>query len=140
MTGLFHVTSALNRDSILAHGLDWTRVGAAPGIAGSLTPEEEGVFLCRDEFEADFFVRINNTGGPVDVWAVAGIKEDELITAGYGFGYFGPDPAQPGHAGQRAAGRACSCEPPPAAQEEAAEEETASRPVRGGSRSAGPGE
>ena len=53
MTGLFHVTSALNRDSILAHGLDWTRMGAAPGIAGSLTPEEEGVFLCRDEFEAD---------------------------------------------------------------------------------------
>lgn len=88
MTGLFRVTSALNRDSILAHGLDWTRMGAAPGIAGSLTPEEEGVFLCRDEFEADFFVRINNSGGPVDVWAVAGIKEDELITAGYGFGYF----------------------------------------------------
>ena len=47
MTGLFHVTSALNRDSILAHGLDWTRMGAAPGIAGSLTPEEEGMFLCR---------------------------------------------------------------------------------------------
>ena len=27
MTGLFHVTSALNRDSILAHGLDWSRMG-----------------------------------------------------------------------------------------------------------------
>jgi len=33
MTGLFHVTSALNPDSILAHGLDWTRMGAAPGLA-----------------------------------------------------------------------------------------------------------
>jgi hypothetical protein len=27
-------------------------------------------------------------GGPVDVWAVAGIEEDELTTEGYGFGYF----------------------------------------------------
>ncbi len=62
MARLCHVTSALNRGSILAHGLDWTRMGAAPGIAGSLVPEKEGVFLCRDEFEADFFVRINNTG------------------------------------------------------------------------------
>jgi hypothetical protein len=88
MTRLFHVTSALNRESILAHGLDWTRMGAAPGIAGSPVPEEEGVFLCRDEFEAGFFVRINNTGGPVDVWAVTGIDEEELITEGYGFGYF----------------------------------------------------
>ena len=35
MTRLFHVSSALNRESILAHGLDWTRMGAAPGIAGS---------------------------------------------------------------------------------------------------------
>jgi hypothetical protein len=38
-------------------------------------PEEEGVFLCRDEFEAGFFVQINNTGGPVDVWAVTGSRE-----------------------------------------------------------------
>jgi hypothetical protein len=88
MTGLFHVTSALNRESILAHGLDWTRMGAAPGIAGSLVPEEEGVFLCRDDSEASFFVRINNTGGPIDVWAVAGIGGDELITTESGFGYF----------------------------------------------------
>ncbi len=88
MTGLFHVTSALNRESILAHGLDWTRMGAAPGIAGSPVPEEQGVFLCRNEFEAGWFVQMNNTGGPVDVWAVAGIDEDELIDAGSGFGYF----------------------------------------------------
>ena len=30
-------------------------MGAARGIAGSMTPEENGVFLCRDEFEARFF-------------------------------------------------------------------------------------
>jgi len=49
MVRLFHVSSAANRKSILAHGLDWTRMGAARGIAGSTTPEQEGVFLCRDE-------------------------------------------------------------------------------------------
>jgi hypothetical protein len=27
-------------------------------------PEEAGVFSCRAEFEAGFFVRMNNTGGP----------------------------------------------------------------------------
>jgi len=88
MARLFHVSSAANRESILAHGLDWTRMGAAPGIAGSTAPEQEGVFLCRDEFEAGFFVRINNTGGPVDVWVVTGIEADELLDGGSGFGYF----------------------------------------------------
>ena len=88
MTDLFHVTSALNRESILAHGLDWTRMGAASGIAGSSAPEEAGVFLCRDEGEAGFFVRMNNTGGPVDVWSVTGIDEQQLISTGSGFSYF----------------------------------------------------
>jgi hypothetical protein len=94
MTRLFHVSSAANRESILAHGLDWTRMGAAPGIAGSTAPEEDGVFLCRNEFEVRFFSGMNNTGGPVDVWAVTGIEEDELIDNGSGFGYFpAPIPA-----------------------------------------------
>lgn len=88
MAHLFHVTSALNRESIQAHGLDWARMGVARGIAGSSVPEEEGVFLCRDESEADFFVRMNNTGGPVDVWAVTGIDELQLITTDSGFSYF----------------------------------------------------
>jgi hypothetical protein len=88
MTNLFHVTSVLNRESILAHGLDWTRMGAASGIAGSSAPEEAGVFLCRDEGEAGFFVGMNNTGGPVDVWSVTGIGEHQLITTGSGFSYF----------------------------------------------------
>ena len=87
MAHLFHVTSVLNRESILAHGLDWTRMGAAPGIAGSSLPEEDGVFLCRDDFEAGFFVQMNNTGGPVDVWVVTGVKESELVTGDSGFCY-----------------------------------------------------
>jgi hypothetical protein len=78
---LFHVTSVMNRESILAHGLDWTRMGAAPGIAGSPVPEEDGVFLCRDEFEAGSFVQMNNTGGPVDLWAVADIDEQQFDSA-----------------------------------------------------------
>jgi hypothetical protein len=91
MAPLYHVTSAMNRESILAHGLDWTRMDAAPGVAGSPVPEEDGVFLCRDESEAGFFVGMNNTGGPVDVWAVTGIDEQRLVTTGSGFCYF---PAQ----------------------------------------------
>jgi hypothetical protein len=83
---LFHVTSALNRESIRTHGLDWTRMGAAPGIAGAIRPEEEGVFLC-EQFTVDFFVRMNNTGGPVDVWAVDGVDPGRLLTTGSGFQY-----------------------------------------------------
>jgi hypothetical protein len=83
----FHVSSAANRESIRAHGLDWTRMGAAPGIAGSSAPEAHGVFLCADDF-AGFFVRMNNTGGPVDVWAVTGIGEEQMIDNGNGFLYF----------------------------------------------------
>ncbi len=94
MARLFHVSSVANRESILAHGLDWTRMGAARGIAGSTTAEQEGVFLCRDEFEAGFIVRMNNTGGPVDVWMVTGIEADELVDGGSGFCYF-PSPIPP---------------------------------------------
>jgi hypothetical protein len=47
-----------------------------------------GVYLCRDDFEASFFVRMNNTGGPVDVWAVTGVGEDELVEGDSGFCYF----------------------------------------------------
>lgn len=94
MAPLFHVSSAANRESILLHGLDWTRMGLARGIAGSPTPEEAAVFLCRDEFEARFFTGMNNTGGPVDVWTVTGIEEDELVISDSGFAYF-PAPIPP---------------------------------------------
>jgi hypothetical protein len=51
-------------------------------------PEADGVFLCRDEFTASFFVRINTTGDPVDVWAVSGIDEGRMLDNGSGFFYF----------------------------------------------------
>ena len=85
MAGYFHVTSSKNRDSIWRHGLDWTRMGASCGIAGSPTPEQDGIFLCRGEPETRFFISGNNTGGPVDVWEVDGVDAAELVESPEGF-------------------------------------------------------
>ena len=84
---MYHVTSVQNRGSIEAHGLDWTRMGFAPGIAGSPHPEQEGCFLATDDWTADYFVEMNNTGGPVDVWAVNGVDDAELVTSPEGYPY-----------------------------------------------------
>lgn len=82
-----HVTSSLNRSSILRYGLDWTRMGAAPGIAGSRRPEVDGCFLCVHVFESVWFIKMNNTGGPVDVWEVDGVAPDKLIEPSNGHKY-----------------------------------------------------
>jgi len=84
----FHVSSAANRESIRLHGLDWRRMGTARGIAGSRAPEADGVFLCADESDVRFFLELNNTGGPVDVWEVAGVDGEKMIDNGNGFLYF----------------------------------------------------
>ncbi|MER6558233.1 hypothetical protein ABT300_10825 [Streptomyces sp. NPDC001027] len=86
-SNLFDVSSVLNRQSIAQHGLDWTRMGAARGIAGSRCPEVEGIFVCLGEETAEFFLQINNTGGPVDIWSVDGIDEGLLLDNGNGFVY-----------------------------------------------------
>ena len=86
MASRFHVTSVANRASIRQHGLDWSRMGAARGIAGSIAPEVEGCFLAADERDADYFVRMNNTGGPVDVWEVSGVDDGDLLEfSGYAY-------------------------------------------------------
>jgi hypothetical protein len=88
MPRILHVTSSLNRDSIGNSGLDWSLMGAAPGIAGSVNPEVEGSFVCVDgELDAEWFIQMNNTGGPVDVWEIHGVGSDELIEAANGFMY-----------------------------------------------------
>lgn len=87
MTVYFHVTSVRNRDSIAEHGLDWRRMGAACGIAGSRAAEQEGCFLSNNQAECDFFVRMNNTGGPIDVWEVDHIDSADLVTSPEGFLY-----------------------------------------------------
>ena len=75
----FHVISARNRASIAAHGLDWRLMAPATGIAGSPVPEQEGCFLAGDEWGTDWFVRMNDTGGPVDVWEVSGVDPESFV-------------------------------------------------------------
>src|SRR4051812_45541923 len=84
MARMFHVSSSRNRDSIRQHGLDWTRMAGTSGIAGNEAPDGEGVFLCEDEAEAEFFVKMNNTGGPVDVWAVDDVEPADLQVSHFG--------------------------------------------------------
>jgi hypothetical protein len=66
---LYHVSASVNRDSILSHGLDPARMGAALGIAGSPTAEAEGAFLARGLAEAHWFASFGAVT-PVDVWSV----------------------------------------------------------------------
>ena len=85
---LFHVSSSRNRDSIAAYGLDSARMSGALGIAGSVAPEVAGVFLADCEDEVKFFVRMNSSGGPVDVWRVDGIELSSLLESPEGFSYY----------------------------------------------------
>ena len=62
-------------------------MGAASGIAGSRTAEQEGCFLCLGEWEMEWFVKLNNTGGPVDVWAVDGVDPKALVESPEGHFY-----------------------------------------------------
>jgi hypothetical protein len=40
-----------------------------------------------NQAEADYFMCMNNTGGPVDVWQVDGIDVGQLLDAGSGYLY-----------------------------------------------------
>lgn len=87
---LFHVTSVLNRESIDSHGLDWNRMGLAPGIAGNRSPLVEGCFLAQDEQDVDFFLGFDDND-LVDVWLIEGIHWTQLIESpDEGFWYY-PD-------------------------------------------------
>jgi hypothetical protein len=80
----YHVTPSANRESIRRYGLDWTRMGAAPGIASGLNvPEEPGSYLAR-ESEVDWFVEMCNHPERVDVWKVRASGLD-LVLTGDGF-------------------------------------------------------
>jgi hypothetical protein len=65
---MFHVTAAVNRDSIARHGLDWHRMGAASGIAGNRNPDLPAIFLCEHLHEVSFFLQMSRV--TTDVWAV----------------------------------------------------------------------
>jgi hypothetical protein len=62
-------------------------MGAARGIAGSTSPEADGIFLSTEDWDVDYFVRMNNTGGPVDVWRVEGVDADQMSDNGNGYFY-----------------------------------------------------
>jgi hypothetical protein len=49
------MTSSRNRESIAEHGLDWTLMATARGIAGSESPELYGCFVCLDENDVEWF-------------------------------------------------------------------------------------
>ncbi len=87
MAELFHVSPSTNRASIDKHGLDWTLMSDMRGIAGSTSPELEGIFVCRGRDQADRFLRMNNSGGPADVWAIANVDEKELVVSTSGYSY-----------------------------------------------------
>jgi hypothetical protein len=71
----------------MAHGLDGSRMSEARGIAGSYRPEQQGCFLVLSEIEADWFIQMNNTGGPVDVWRVVNVDENDLVQSPEGHLY-----------------------------------------------------
>ena len=71
-TMAWHVTSSVNRQSILEDGLDWRRMGAAGGVASGVIyrgPEMEAVFLLEAADQADFFIGFG-THPRFDVWQV----------------------------------------------------------------------
>lgn len=66
----------------------------ARGIAGSDIAEQEGIFLCDSESEAEFFLRFDNGDGPFDLWAVEGVDQAELLESPEHF-YFIARPIPP---------------------------------------------
>jgi len=67
----YHTSPSANRDSIRLHGLDWERMGAAPGLASGVnTPEEPAIFLARALEEARWFAGMPRGRDPVDIWSV----------------------------------------------------------------------
>jgi hypothetical protein len=87
MARMYHVTSVRNRASISSNGLDWRLMGAAPGIAGSLLPEQEGSFVCLNDGEVDFFLGFDASGDLLDLWAIEGVEETMLVESPDHFWY-----------------------------------------------------
>ncbi len=91
---VYHTSPSANRDSIRIHGLDWERMGAAPGLASGVNvPEEPAICLARDLEEARWFAGMPRGRDPVDIWEVRpdGLDLFEVVE---GFVYYStPIPA-----------------------------------------------
>ena len=83
-----YLTDQHDRDT-LRRGPAWVRGEWAQClallVAGS--PSKRGCFLVADDFDVDWFVRMNNTGGPVDVWEVTGVQPAALVQSPEGYFY-----------------------------------------------------
>jgi hypothetical protein len=67
----YHASPSANRDSIRRHGLDWGRMGAAPGLASGVNvPEDAAIFLAVDLEGAKWFAGMARGGHRVDIWTV----------------------------------------------------------------------
>jgi hypothetical protein len=82
----YHVSSVVNRASILDHGLDVTHMGRAAGIAGSTRPEVEGIFLADSLAEAFWFASFG-VHVLVDVWIID-VRGLRVIDHPDGFMYY----------------------------------------------------
>jgi hypothetical protein len=72
MARLFHLSSRRNRESIEASGLDPARMKNVPGLAGSVRPEIDGVFVFVTIEDAEFFagVAVGNHPEGLDLWQI----------------------------------------------------------------------
>jgi hypothetical protein len=67
-------------------------MAAAPGVAAGpwrIAPEENGIFLCRDWWEAEWFAEMALSGShdAVDVWEVSLPDDAEFVQTENGYGY-----------------------------------------------------
>lgn len=63
-----HATAVANRESIYRHGLDWNRMGRAPGLAGSTKPELPAIFVATDLGAVSYLLHMSHV--PLDIWAI----------------------------------------------------------------------
>jgi hypothetical protein len=63
-----HATAVANRESIYRHGLDWTWMGRAPGLAGSTKPELPAIFVAPDLDSVRYLLHMSHV--PLDIWAI----------------------------------------------------------------------
>jgi hypothetical protein len=61
--------------------------GRCSGYRRKHHPEADGIFLSTEDWDVDYFVRMNNTGGPVDVWQIDGVDADQMLDNGNGYPY-----------------------------------------------------
>ncbi len=64
---MFHISASVNRESILLQGLDWRRMGEAPGLFGNREPELPVIWVCEED---RLWLVGSDAPFQVDVWAV----------------------------------------------------------------------